>query len=135
MLLEPEFLATLEADVHLVADLISLRSVMPDKTMETARAVVAKVVRELMAKLEGRTVETLRGALTKSRRTYRPRFADIDWPRTIAKNLRHWQAEYQTVVPEQLVGYARQSCRANLEEVVLCVDLRSGDGIDPFDRD
>ena len=29
MLLEPEFLATVEADVHLVADLISLRSVMP----------------------------------------------------------------------------------------------------------
>ena len=52
MLLEPEFLATVEADVHLVADLISLRSVMPAKTMETAREVVAKVVRELLAKLE-----------------------------------------------------------------------------------
>ena len=122
MLLEPEFLATIEADVHLVADLISLRSVMPAKTMETAREVVAKVVRELMAKLEARTVETLRGALNKSKRTFRPRFSDIDWPRTIAKNLRHWQAEYNTVVPEQLVGCARQSRRANLEEVVLCVD-------------
>jgi Mg-chelatase subunit ChlD len=122
MLLEPEFLATLEAGVHLVADLISLRSVMPARTMETAREVVAKVVRELMDKLEARTVETLRGALEKSRRTYHPRFADIDWPRTIAKNLRHWQSEYQTVVPEQLVGYARRSRRANLEQVVLCVD-------------
>jgi Mg-chelatase subunit ChlD len=122
MLLEPEFLATIEADVHLVADLISLRSVMPAKTMETAREVVAKVVRQLLAKLESRTVETLRGALNKSRRTYRPRFADIDWPRTIAKNLRHWQPEHNTIVPERLVGYARHSRRANLEEVVLCVD-------------
>jgi Mg-chelatase subunit ChlD len=122
MLLEPEFLATVEADVHLVADLISLRSVMPAKTMETAREVVAKVVRQLLAKLESRTVETLRGALNKSRRTSRPRFADIDWPRTIAKNLRHWQPEHNTIVPEQLVGYARHSRRANLEDVVLCVD-------------
>jgi Mg-chelatase subunit ChlD len=122
MLLEPEFLATVEADVHLVADLISLRSVMPAKTMETAREVVAKVVRQLLAKLESRTLETLRGALNKSRRTSRPRFADIDWPRTIAKNLRHWQPEHNTIVPEQRVGYARHSRRANLEEVVLCVD-------------
>lgn len=37
MLLQPEFLATVEADVHLVADLIALRKVMPDKTIETAR--------------------------------------------------------------------------------------------------
>jgi hypothetical protein len=122
MLLQPEFLATVEADVHLVADIISLRSVMPAKTMETARLVVAKVVRELLDKLEARTVETLRGALDKSRRTRKPRFNDIDWPRTIAKNLRHWQAEHNTIVPEQLVGYARQSRRANVEQVILCVD-------------
>src|SRR5262249_7716401 len=31
MLMEPEFLATLEADVHLVADLITLRAAMPAK--------------------------------------------------------------------------------------------------------
>lgn len=122
MLLEPEFLATVEADVHLVADIVSLRSAMPAKTMETARQVVAKVVRQLLDKLENRTVETLRGAMDKSRRTRKPRFNDIDWPRTIARNLRHWQAEHNTIVPEQLVGYARQSRRANMEHVILCVD-------------
>ena len=37
MLLEPEFLATVEADVNLIADLVSLRGVMPEKTKETAR--------------------------------------------------------------------------------------------------
>jgi hypothetical protein len=42
LMLEPEFLATLEADVHLVADLMALRSAMPEKTMETARMVSAK---------------------------------------------------------------------------------------------
>ena len=122
MLLEPEFLAALEADVHLVADLIALRSVMPEKTKATAREVVAKVVKELMDKLEQRTAETIRGAIDKRRRTRRPRHADIDWPRTIARNLRHWQAEHRTIVPETLVGYGRMSKRVNLEEVILCVD-------------
>src|SRR5215510_9528716 len=88
MLLEPEFLATVEADVNLIADLVALRNVMPEKTKETARIVIAKVVAELMERLERRTAEAIRGALDRSRRTNRPRFTDIDWPRTIQANLR-----------------------------------------------
>jgi Mg-chelatase subunit ChlD len=122
MLLEPEFLAAVEADVHLIADLIALRAAMPDKTKDTARQVVAKVVREMMARLESRTVEAVRGALNKQRRTSRPRFSDIDWPRTIRKNLQHWQPEHRTIVPERLVGYGRNARRSNLENVILCVD-------------
>jgi Mg-chelatase subunit ChlD len=122
MLLEPEFLAAMEADVHLIADLIALRAAMPDKTKDTARQVVAKVVRDVMEKLESRTVEAVRGALNKQRRTSRPRFSDIDWPRTIRKNLQHWQAEHRTIVPERLVGYGRHARHSNLENVILCVD-------------
>ena len=42
MLMEPEFLERVEADVNLVADLISLRSVMPAKTKDTAPHVIAE---------------------------------------------------------------------------------------------
>ena len=122
MLLEPEFLAALEADVHLVADLIALRSAMPDKAKETARQVVAKVVKEVMERLESRTVEAVRGALNKQKRTNRPRFSDIDWSRTIRRNLQHWQQEHRTIVPERLIGYGRNARRSNLEQVILCVD-------------
>jgi Mg-chelatase subunit ChlD len=123
LMLEPEFLATLEADVHLVADLISLRGAIPEKTRETARMVVRKVVDELLARLEHRTVQTLRGALNRSQRTRRPRHSDIDWARTIRTNLRHYQADHQTIVPETLIGYARKTrSRANVDHVMLCVD-------------
>lgn len=123
LMLEPEFLSTLEADVHLVADLMSLRSAIPDKTRDTARQVVRKVVDELMARLQHKTQETLRGALNRSQRTRRPRHADIDWPRTIGANLRHYQAEHGTIVPETLIGHSRTTrTQANLDHVVLCVD-------------
>ncbi|MGO4569646.1 VWA domain-containing protein [Rhizobium sp. 2YAF20] len=123
LMLEPEFLETLEADVHLVADLISLRGAMPEKTMETARAVVGKVVEDLMKRLQSQTVEKITGALNRSQRTHRPRHADIDWPRTIRANLRHYQADLNTIVPETLVGFARKSrTRADLDHVMLCVD-------------
>ena len=51
MLLEPELLETVEPDVHLVANLLSLSHVIPAKTKDTARRVVRKVVDELEAKL------------------------------------------------------------------------------------
>ncbi len=123
MLLEPEFLSAMEADVHLVADLVSLRSAMPEKTLDTARQVIKKVVDELLKKLENKTQETIRGAVNKSKRTHRPRFNDIDWGRTIQSNLRHYQTQYKTVVPETLVGFMRQHRKlTDLDEVILCVD-------------
>jgi hypothetical protein len=123
MLMEPEFLSALEADVHLVADLISLRSVMPEKAIGTARQVVQKVVDELMARLEQKTAEAIRGAINKSKRSFRPRFSDIDWSRTIHANLRHYQHEYQTIIPDKLIGFMRQHRRlVDLDEVILCVD-------------
>jgi len=123
LMLEPEFLSTLEADVHLVADLIALRAAIPGKTLETARQVVRKVVDDLLRRLEHNTRETLRGALNRSQRTRRPRHADIDWPRTIRANMRHYQPQHRTVVPETLVGHTRHTkSRAHVDHVILCVD-------------
>ena len=56
LLLEPEMLAAVEPDVHLVGTLLSLNRVMPEKTKDAARQVVRKVVDEL----EKRIAETYR---------------------------------------------------------------------------
>src|SRR5215471_10144147 len=61
MLLEPEILEQIEPDVHLVASLISLGKVIPDKTKETARLVVRKVVDELERKLAAPLLQAVRG--------------------------------------------------------------------------
>lgn len=123
MLMEPEFLRAIEADVNLVADLISLRNVMPSKTKDMARQVISEIVAKLMERLERKTAEAIRGALDRTRRTNRPRARDIDWRRTIAANLRHYQPAHRTVVPEKLVGFMRKQRRiVDLDEVILCVD-------------
>ena len=51
MLLEPEMLEQVEPDVHLVATLLSLSHVIPEKTKDTARQVVRRVVDDLERKL------------------------------------------------------------------------------------
>ncbi|MDR2565809.1 MAG: VWA domain-containing protein [Bifidobacteriaceae bacterium] len=123
LLMEPEVLESVEHDVNLVADLIALGQVMPEKTKAAARVVIGEVVAELMARLELRMAEAVRGAVDRSRRTSRPRPADIHWPRTITANLRHYQPEYRTVIPERLVGFMRHQRRlVDLDQVVMCVD-------------
>ncbi|MFI7872490.1 VWA domain-containing protein [Streptomyces salinarius] len=121
LLLEPEMLEAVEADVHLVGTLLSLHQAMPDTTKETARTVVRKVVEDLEKRLATRTRATVTGALDRSARTGRPRHHDIDWNRTIAANLKHYLPEHRTIVPERLVGYGR-AAHSVKKEVVLCVD-------------
>jgi len=121
MLLEPEMLESVVPDVNLVATLMSMNGVIPEKTKESARAVVRKVVDELMKKLEEPMRSAVTGALNRAVRNRRPRLAEIDWPRTIRANLRHYQEEYQTVIPESLIGFGRKAHRAQ-REVILCID-------------
>ncbi|HFC12176.1 MAG TPA: VWA domain-containing protein, partial [Anaerolineae bacterium] len=52
-----------------------------------------------------------------------PKFNEINWHRTILANLKHYQPEYNSIIPERLIGYGRM--RESLREVVLCID-RSG---------
>ena len=121
LLLEPEMLEAVEADVHLVGTLLSLNKAMPETTRNTARAVVRKVVQDLERRLATRTRATLSGALDRSARISRPRHRDIDWGRTIRANLKNYLPEQRTVVPERLIGYGR-AAQAVKKDVVLCID-------------
>lgn len=122
LLLEPELLDAVEPDVNLVATLIGMSRLLPERSRATARTVVARVVRQIEDRIADRTTAAVQGALNRSARTQRPRRAsDIDWPRTISANLKHWLPEQRTVVPERLVGYGR---RQNMVQrsVVVAID-------------
>jgi Mg-chelatase subunit ChlD len=120
MLLEPEMLEQVEADVHLVASLLSLSKVIPEKTKDTARQVVRKVVEELERKLANPLLQAVRGSLNRATRTYRPRHNEINWDRTIRLNLKNYQPKHGTIIVERLVGHGHK--RSALRDIVLCVD-------------
>ncbi|MEU6583194.1 VWA domain-containing protein [Nocardia sp. NPDC046763] len=121
LLLEPELLEAVEPDVHLVGTLLSLNRVMPETTKATARMVVEKVVKEIERRIAAATVAAVGGALNRAARVSRPKLRDIDWDRTIRKNLANYLPEHRTVVPERLVGYGRKA-QAVKRDVVLAID-------------
>ncbi|SEV92345.1 Mg-chelatase subunit ChlD [Chitinophaga sp. YR573] len=120
MLFEKEMLEQVEADVHLVATLMTLSRVIPDKTKDTARKVVRKVVDQLLARLSQPMQQAVSGSINRSLRNTRPRHNEINWHVTILKNLKHYQPDYKTIIPETRIGYGRK--RTSLKDVVLCID-------------
>ncbi len=120
MLLEPELLESLTPDVHLVGTLLSLNKIMPAKTRETARLVIKKVVDELTKKLTLPLQQAITSSLNRSVRNRRPKFNEINWHATIRANLKHYQADYQTIIPETLHGYGKKG--QSLRDVILLVD-------------
>jgi VWA domain containing CoxE-like protein len=120
MLLQPEMLAAVEPDIHLLASLMSLSKVIPEKTKDTARQVVRKVVNDLLQKLQQPMQQAIEGSLNKSARRRNPRYQEIDWNTTIRKNLKHYQTDYKTVIPETVWGFGKK--RKAMKDVVLCID-------------
>ncbi|MFN0014942.1 MAG: VWA domain-containing protein [Saprospiraceae bacterium] len=120
LLLEPELLASVEPDVHLVGTLLSLQKAMPAQTRETARTVVRRVTDDLERRLRAPLQAAVRQAINRSTRSRRPKTAEIDWKRTILQNLKHYQPALGALVPERLVGFGRKG-RAH-RHIVLLID-------------
>lgn len=120
LLLEPELLDTVEPDVNMAATLLSLKDAMPSEAKAAARQVVKKVVDELSARLAEPLRSAVTGSLNRSQRNTRPRQNEIDWGKTVLKNLKTYDPERRSVIPEKLVGYGR--ARRHLKSVTLCLD-------------
>ena len=120
MLLQPETLENLQPDVNLVATLLNLNKAMPQNTRETARMVVKKVVDDLEKRLAQPLREAIRGALNRAVRNRRPKYNEIDWNQTIRANLKNYQADLKTIIPEHLIGRGRKG--QSLKNIILLVD-------------
>ncbi|MDO5681602.1 MAG: VWA domain-containing protein [Propionibacteriaceae bacterium] len=121
LLKEPEFLEAMTPDIHLATTVLQLADVLPERTRQSARAVVETVVGSIERRIRQHTLSTVRSAINRSARTRRPRSADIDWPRTIAANLRHYLPERRTVVPHRLIGHARRRTGVQ-KDVIVALD-------------
>lgn len=120
LLLQPEILQTLEPDVNLVATLLTLKDAMPDESKATARYVVQKVTDELQKKLAYQMQQAVTGALNRAVRNFNPKLRDINWHLTIKANLKNYQEDYKTIIPERLVGYGKKT--KQLRRVILLID-------------
>ncbi len=121
LLTDPVILESLEPDIHLAATLIQLGRAMPDETRAKADAIVAHIARQLARKLEEPLLRSVRAALASAElRTQSKPTRHTHWPRTIQRNLKHYQPTLGTIVPERFVN--RTALAKGLRNVHILVD-------------
>ena len=121
LLFEPETLGEVTPSVELVGTLMSLKGMIPDRTKETARQVVRAVVEEILKRLRSGMEQAVRGALDRSRHSPLRSLPNMDWRRTIAKNLKNWDAKRKRIIPDTFHFWARQHRRKEWN-VIVCMD-------------
>jgi hypothetical protein len=121
LLFEPELLAEVTPSVEMVGTLLSLKNMIPERAKEAARQIVRAVVDEIMKRMRSAVERAVRGALDRSRHQPMPSLPNIDWRRTIRRNLQNYIAERRTVVPDRFFFWARQHRRKEYN-VIVCMD-------------
>ncbi len=121
LLLEPELLDTIEPDINMASTLLMLKDQIPKKSKESARNFIKKIVEEINKRMENQVRRAVTAALNKKEHSPLPSAAAIDFRYTIARNLRHYHKELQTIIPERVYFFDR-SAKINRWNVILDID-------------
>ena len=121
LLFEPELLEGLEPDLNLASTLLMLKDQIPKKSKESARKFIRKIVEEINKMLENDVRRAVTAALNKRAHSPLPSASAIDFPYTIRRNLRNYNAELKTIVPERVWFFDRSS-RMNHWHIILDID-------------
>jgi uncharacterized protein with von Willebrand factor type A (vWA) domain len=101
--------------------ILSLKDQIPAKSKEQARALIQALVKKLMERMENDLKRSVTGALNRRKRSIFPRLANLDWNRTIRKNLKNYDAERKKLIAEHLVFYESQKSNGNWR-IILDID-------------
>lgn len=119
LLFEPETLPFLEKNVELVATLLAARGLVPDRAREAAREIVREVVAEVRKKLETELRTAVIGAVRRDRTSPLKVARNIDWKRTVHKNLKGWDSARRRLLPEKFYFWANQRRRHEWDVAIL----------------
>ena len=111
LLFEPETLPFLEKNVELVTTLMSARGLVPDEAKELAREIVREVVEELRKKMESEVRTAIYGAVRRNTDSPLKVARNLDWKRTIRRNLKGWDEKRKRLVPDRFYFWANQRKR------------------------
>ncbi|MES2793296.1 MAG: VWA domain-containing protein [Planctomycetota bacterium] len=121
LLFEPELLSQVEPSIDLVSTLLTLKNLVPEKAKDAARDIVRRVVEDLRKRLESQFAQAIRGSLNRSRHSPFRSLPNLDWPRTIRRNLKHYNADLKVLIPENISFFSRQQ-RQNQWNIIIAMD-------------
>ena len=123
LIFEPELLENLEPDVSLASTILMLKDQIPKRSKESVRAFIQKIVEKINRLLEQDIKRAVTAAVNRRKHSPIPSAAALDYKTTISRNLKHYNQELHTIVPEHFYFFDRTSTTAaNKWTVILDVD-------------
>lgn len=123
LLFEPELLENMEPDVNLASTILMLKDQIPKRSKESVREFIKKIVEEINKLLEQDIRRAVTAAVNKKNHSPIPSASAIDYKMTISRNLKHYNPELKTIVPEHFYFFDRTSTTAaNKWNIILDID-------------
>ena len=121
LLFEPEVMANIEPSMDLAATVLAMKNMVPEKATASARELVRRVVEDVRKRLESQFTQAIRGALQRNRHSPFRSLPNLDWPLTIRRNIKNYNTDLKTIIPEQISFFSRQQ-RQNQWNIIIAMD-------------
>ena len=123
LLFEPELLENLEPDVSLASTILMLKDQIPKRSKESVRTFIQKIVEQINKLLENDIRRAVTAAINRRQHSPIPSAAALDFKYTIRRNLKNFNPDLGTIVPEHFYFFDRTTTTAaNKWTVILDVD-------------
>ncbi len=123
LIFEPELLDHIEPDINLASTILMLKDQIPKRSKESVRAFIQKIVEEINKLLEADIRRAVTSAINRRLHSPIPSAAAMDFPLTIRRNLKNYNPELGTIVPEHFYFFDRTTTAASKQwTVILDVD-------------
>lgn len=123
LLLEPEVLENMEPNINLAATIMNIKGQIPTKSKDSVRIFIKKVVDEINKKMATSVVQVVTSKLNKREHSPIPSAAAIDFKYTINKNIKNYNQELKTIIPERVYFFDRGTKNdSNKWTIILDVD-------------
>ena len=123
LVLEPELLENTEPDTNLAATILMLKEQIPARSKDSVREFIKKIVEQINKLLEQDIRRAVTAAINKRKHSPVPAAAALDFKMTITRNLKHYNPELKTVIPEHFYFFDRTSTTAaNKWTIILDID-------------
>lgn len=121
LLFEPEMLNSLEPDISTASLLLMLKDQIPAKSKDNARQYIAKIVEDINRRLSDDIKRSVTAAMNRREHSPIPSASALDYKLTIRRNLKNYDPELKTILPEKFYFFERVS-RSASRTVILDID-------------
>ncbi|RJR06560.1 VWA domain-containing protein [Candidatus Parcubacteria bacterium] len=121
LLTNKEVLEKIEPDINLLKSILNFKNLMPEDVLATARGIIRKVVEELTDKLKQELYQAFSGSPDRNRRSFIKVYKNLDWKKTIRRNLDNYDTERKKIFLEDMFFFGRVRKR-NTWHIILLVD-------------